>query len=55
MDDILPILIGSTLTIAAYPLARIGYRITPYFKGVSKLVKSKGYVLVTGATDGIGY
>ena len=55
MDDILPILIGSTLTIAAYPLLRIGYRVAPYFKNVSRLIKPGGYVLVTGATDGIGY
>ena len=54
MDNILPMLVGSALTIISYPLLRIGYRIAPYFRTVSPMIKSGGYVMVTGATDGIG-
>ena len=56
MDNILPFLLGSSLTLLAYPLARVGYRLTPYLRtSTSRLLTApNGYVLVAGSTDGIG-
>jgi len=55
MVEALSLILGSSLTLAALPFLRIAYRVTPYMRSVSKLIKPGGYVLVTGATDGIGY
>ena len=54
MEHILAGIVGSTLALAFYPFGKAVYRVWPYLGKTSGLIKKGGYVVVAGATDGIG-
>ena len=55
MFDIISFLAGSTLTALTWQITRIGYRLWPYYSKTTNIITGKkGFVVVTGATDGIG-
>ena len=47
-------IVGVTLVLGCYPFGRAFKRIWPYLGNQSKLIQKGGYVVVAGATDGIG-
>ena len=56
MEHLLTGIVGSALTLFCYPLGRALYQVWPYLGKINKtkFIKKGGYVVVAGATGGIG-